>query len=101
MAVCILVEKNFDVVGAMVKACVEVTIVDWVGVVVLTEAAACVFDEKSVAACDVSDTIVVFKVVSAGSAGADVVVGGIIVAAVVTGAEHNPQLRGQFNNTEI
>ncbi len=32
--------------------------------------------------------------------GAEVVVGAKVVAAVVTGGEHNPQLRGQFNNTE-
>ncbi len=29
-----------------------------------------------------------------------VIVGAIVVAAVVAAAEHNPQLRGQFNNTE-
>ncbi len=32
--------------------------------------------------------------------GAEVVVDAKVVSAVVTGAEHNPQLRGQFNNTE-
>ncbi len=32
--------------------------------------------------------------------GAEVVVGAMVVAAVVAGAEHNPQLRGQFSNTE-